>query len=64
MNTVDLEAKGTFISCDKSTDRWPKMNINDTQLQIEKARRAEKYLLIWDTIGTAPVYFKTMETVF
>jgi hypothetical protein len=69
--TKDLEMKdeltglnrGDFTVCDKTTEKWPKLNLKDMQFHVEKALRAKKYLLIWDRVGTTSAFFKAMEVI-
>jgi hypothetical protein len=53
--------KGNFTLCAKSTTNWPTANIASISLHVAKALRAQKYLLIWDRIGSTTTFFSSME---
>lgn len=44
-----------------ATDEWEKANVGDLKWHVEKSLKNRKYLLIWDQVGTCPVYFDSME---
>jgi hypothetical protein len=44
-----------------ATAEWEKANVGDLQWHVEKSLKNKKYLLIWDQVGTCPVYFDSME---
>jgi hypothetical protein len=46
------------------TAKWPRYGIKDLKFIQEKCVRAKKNLFIWDRVGLAQNYFKSMEVYF
>jgi hypothetical protein len=46
------------------TAKWPRHGIQDFKFIQEKVLRAKKNLFIWDRVGNASNYFKSMEIYF
>jgi hypothetical protein len=46
-----------------ATSDWEKVGAGDLKWSVEKALNKKKYLLIWDQVGTCPLYFSSMEVL-
>jgi hypothetical protein len=71
-NQIEIECSEVSLASSQSnesiihvavTSEWEKAGAGDLKWHVEKALNRKKYLLIWDQVGTCPLYFSSMEVL-